>query len=322
MKNKLFHPMWTHIPVLAVLIVCIVYTIISGPLPSHAPVHFDINGEPNQYGSPWLVFGIAIGITLFFLAVSAIIDENWVRQEKNKSFNWFCLLDELFGGFIGGMYLGYLNYINMGSIGFTFPWGTIGLVTGMMLILAIILEIVRPFNPHPRPTFFGDTSQMENEVAGKLREDTAFIYWQSQNPFWVSLLSVVLPLVMITAGVYAAFDIWWVGLIVGVAGLLSLLMYGGMRTSVTKNAVTVRFGMVGKILNLKTGDIGIIELKEFAPIGDFGGWGIRYNGKMWGYYLRGNRGVKLTAQNGKNYLIGSDQPEELYAVIQAVVKNR
>jgi hypothetical protein len=73
-----------------------------------------------------------------------------------------------------------------------------------------------------------------------------------------------------------------------------------------------------KVLRLKTGEIANAELMEFSPMADFGGYGIRFNKEMAAYYMRGNRGVKLTLLNGKKYLIGSDKPEELYAVMQAV----
>jgi hypothetical protein len=101
------------------------------------------------------------------------------------------------------------------------------------------------------------------------------------------------------------------------------MFYGGFRTSVTPQEISVRFGLPGlKLLRLNTSEIAGIELTDFAPIGDFGGYGIRVNREMTAYYLRGNRGVKLTTLKGKKYLIGSDHPEELFAVIQTVVKNR
>jgi len=74
------------------------------------------------------------------------------------------------------------------------------------------------------------------------------------------------------------------------------------------------------VLKLKTADIASAEIMQFAPLGDFGGYGIRYNGKMTAYYLRGSRGVKITTQKGKKYLIGSDRPEHLLAVINAVME--
>ena len=107
-------------------------------------------------------------------------------------------------------------------------------------------------------------------------------------------------------------------LLIAVAILL-VIPYGGLRTLVTRHEITVRFGILGiRVLRLKMEDITVVEMHEFAPLKDFGGYGIRFNREMKAYYLRGNRGVKLTVTGGKKYLIGSDFPERLGTVIGAV----
>ena len=109
-----------------------------------------------------------------------------------------------------------------------------------------------------------------------------------------------------------------VSVIVLICGILLILPYGGQRTMVTRKEVIVRFGIAGfKILRLNIPDIVMVELHDFSPLKDFGGYGIRFNGEMRAYYQRGTRGVKLTVNNGKKYLIGSDRPENLYSVIKA-----
>jgi hypothetical protein len=65
-----------------------------------------------------------------------------------------------------------------------------------------------------------------------------------------------------------------------------------------------------------------VETHEFSPLRDFGGYGIRANKGMSGYFLRGNRGVKLTTANGKKYLIGSDNADRLAAVISAITSTQ
>ena len=65
-------------------------------------------------------------------------------------------------------------------------------------------------------------------------------------------------------------------------------------------------------------DITNIETHSFSPLKDFGGYGIRINREMKAYFLTGNMGVKLTLSDGKRYLIGSDHPERLAAVIKAL----
>ncbi|MDD5339605.1 MAG: DUF1648 domain-containing protein [Dehalococcoidales bacterium] len=320
MKNRLANPLWTHLPAFALLVAVIAYTIISLPLPAEVAIHFDFHGNPDNYGSPWTIFGLILGIMVIFIIVSFIIDEVWVRQEKTrKKFNWLGLMDELFGGLMVGVYIGQLQHIKSGDVIFSFPWGIIGIVAGAAVALGLILEFLRPFQPKPADIPFGDTKGIEQELEQRIKNDTAFIYWSSQNPLWVSVLSIVLPFIMVTGAVIIGFTVWWAGLILGLSGVMMVVMYGGLRVSVTKELITVKFGMLGSgILKLKTDEIDSLELKEFSPMADFGGYGIRFNGKVTAYYLRGSRGVLFTTTKGKQYLIGSDRPEELYAVAQAV----
>jgi len=42
---------------------------------------------------------------------------------------------------------------------------------------------------------------------------------------------------------------------------------------------------------------------------------------MTAYYLRGSKGVKLETAGGRKYLVGSDRPEDLLAVIRTVLES-
>jgi uncharacterized membrane protein len=94
MSKRLLHPLWTHLPAAGLVIYLVVRLVLASPLPEEVPIHFGINGQPNSWGSPWSVFGLTLGLSLLFLAISIILDEAWVRMRK-KSFNWLCFLDEL-----------------------------------------------------------------------------------------------------------------------------------------------------------------------------------------------------------------------------------
>ncbi|MHB8104741.1 MAG: SdpI family protein [Dehalococcoidales bacterium] len=323
MKIKLLHPLWTHIPAIGALVFIIVYTIVSGPLPSTAATHFDFHGVPNDWGSPYLGFGIIVGLSFLFIALSIFFDELWAKQEKGKKFNWFSLFDELTVGFLVGDYAGYIQYLKSGDSTFGFPWVLTFSIMGGLLILAVLLDFLRPFRPNPQKVTFSDTTRLEKDLEEKLKHNESFMYWQSQNPVWVTLLSIGLPVIMLAAAVVVWFEIPWVALVVALSGIMSVCMYGGLQTTVTRQEITVSFGIIGsKVLKLKTKEIASVELMDFAPIADFGGYGIRRNKEMWAYYMRGNKGIKLTTTNGKKFLIGSDKPEELYAVVQAVVKEK
>jgi len=289
------------------------------PLPSRAPTHFGFNGEPDNYGSPWLAFGITIGISLLFGLLSIVFDEVWARGEKRKSFNWTALFDELLAGILVGISLGYLRMLESGITNFRLPVTDLLMAVGVGLGLGVILEWLRPFRPNPQSLTSEDTPIIEQELDQRLKGNQPFIYWQSQNPGWVSVLAITLPLMMITIAVVMWFSQPWFSLFYVALALVLSLLYGGMRIIVTRQRVTLRLGLLGiPVLRVKTAEIASAELLEFSPIKDFGGYGIRFNGKMYAYYLRGNRGVKITLDHGLKYLIGADHPEQLLAVIKAV----
>jgi uncharacterized membrane protein len=102
MRIKLVHPLWTHIPALAILVVLIIYIATAGELPAKAPVHFNTEGVADSYGSPLLVFAFTIGLSAGYIILSVFLDELWARQESAKAFNWLSLLDEIVVGSMGG----------------------------------------------------------------------------------------------------------------------------------------------------------------------------------------------------------------------------
>jgi hypothetical protein len=112
----------------------------------------------------------------------------------------------------------------------------------------------------------------------------------------------------------------WAAVIAFVVGVMLIIPNGGQRTMVTRDRIIIRWGIVGiRVLKLPTSEITGAELHEFAPLKDFGGYGIRINREMTAYYLRGNRGVKITKRKGKAILIGSDHPEALNTVIRGII---
>lgn len=319
MKTKLVHPLWTHLPAIAALVVLVVYIINASPLPVRAPVHFGFNGEPNAYGSPWSVFGLIIGLSVFFILLSVFLDELWARQEKAKTFNWLSLFDDIVVGAMAGINIGYLVFLRHSDGSFIFPWNYLGLLGGSSIILAVILEMTRPYRLYSGKLVAQESQDLKTELVRRIKENSSFIYWDYQNPPYVTILTTVLPFVLLVGAVLSWFSQTWAFLVLVIVAILLTIPYGGQRTLVTRQNVTIRFGILGiKVLQLKMEDITGVETHEFAPLRDFGGYGIRPNREMTAYFLHGTRGVKITSMNGKKYLIGSDNADSLAMVISSV----
>ena len=94
-----------------------------------------------------------------------------------------------------------------------------------------------------------------------------------------------------------------------------------METVVTRDTLYIRF--IPLILSFKPiplENIVSIKTDNYSALGDYGGWGVRGNKKDRCYNARGNRGVRITYNNGNKLLIGSQKPEELELILKSIVK--
>ena len=107
----------------------------------------------------------------------------------------------------------------------------------------------------------------------------------------------------------------WIFWIVFGVGLPLLFYFVKLIVKVKEDGIHIRFFPLHSRLilfkNLKS-----YEVRQYRPILDYGGWGIRWRpGKGWAYNVSGNRGVQLELADGKQLLIGSQNPEKLAQMI-------
>gem|GEM_PF-5303544 len=76
-----------------------------------------------------------------------------------------------------------------------------------------MLEIVRPYFPYKGQFVHQKIEVLEVELTRRIRDNSPFIYLDYQNPFYVSILTIVLPLVMLIAGILTWFSEPWVELL-------------------------------------------------------------------------------------------------------------
>ncbi len=101
--------------------------------------------------------------------------------------------------------------------------------------------------------------------------------------------------------------------------LIWLFSVTKLTVQVDSEKILIRFyPMVKREIFLS--DIGSFEIKEFNPIIDFGGWGLRYSirWKTTGYIMKGKIGVHIHLKNRKNLLISSERANELFRVLKEI----
>jgi len=320
--RRLYHPLWTHFFALAALLMTAYMLLHVWPrLPASIPLQFDFNGNPIRQGSHWELLGIP-AVMLFYLLVSVMLDELWARQERRKTFNWLSLLDELIIGALAGLTWGYLSAYFTSGFGMTtfhLPWIPMLLAAGVAVAGAVILELLRPWTSFPAQVVIDDMPAIRAEIEQRIGRRERWVHWEAQNPAWMSAAMIAASAVMLASAVLSyKREPFTAILLAGSAAAVVLLLVGGMRTIVSPKGIEIRLGLVGlRVFRLPLGAVAEVKVHEFAPLREFGGYGIRWNGKTMAYYFRGNRGVLLRTDAGKQYLIGSDRPERLAAVIEA-----
>lgn len=111
--------------------------------------------------------------------------------------------------------------------------------------------------------------------------------------------------------------IFWVIFGIGVPLILPLTK---LITEVRDDGVYVQlFPFHWSFRRISFKEIKSYEVRTYRPIREYGGWGIRKGPQGMAYNMSGNKGVQIDFITGKRLLIGSQQPDELYRLIQVQI---
>lgn len=322
MTLKLHHPWWAHLPALG----CVVASAVlfaTANAPARVPVHFGWSGHADRFGS---IIELWIGFVVFpliFTLGGVVLDEVYVRHEQRRGFNWLSLIDEALAGFFLGqtVLMRPLLSAKQPVLDGVLLFGLVG--AGGAMLAAALLECLRPYRP-PAPSPNSTPIQPDAATAAQMASAaTRWAHWEKQDPFYLRLV-VPLSILAMLAGIVATWSAApWItaALLPGV--VLLAACYGGMHVSVNRQRILVRLGAIGiPLLRIKLDQVESVAVVDFNPLGDFGGWGIRYSlsKRMWGFFFAGSRGVIITTRRGKRLLIGSNAPETLAAVCESARK--
>lgn len=118
----------------------------------------------------------------------------------------------------------------------------------------------------------------------------------------------------------------WTTIVAGIIPLFIALIFWkmGLVIEVTQNRLRYRFSLLQrKFRELTPGKIEKYEIRQYKPIGEYGGWGIRIGRGKRGnaYNVRGNLGMQLYLSNGKKFLLGTQQPEPFKKAMDSMMQD-
>lgn len=113
-------------------------------------------------------------------------------------------------------------------------------------------------------------------------------------------------------------------LVLAVLLISSLLLFGSkLSVEVTNENLQFTFKpFINKTINYQKSDIEKFEIREYKPIKEYGGWGIKQGIKSIGkaYNVRGNIGLQLYLKNGKKVLIGTQRGDSLNRAMKKMME--
>ena len=141
---------------------------------------------------------------------------------------------------------------------------------------------------------------------------------QKFNQWWLWVILLVFPLLSIMP--FNSDGINYNYVLIGIAIPLMFYFFE-LRTFVTKEGLHYQFFPFHfKKHLIKLDEIEKIEALQYSPLGDYGGWGIRYGFKGKAYNVSGNKGVKVHLTNERNILFGSQKHNELARALKKIKK--
>lgn len=112
----------------------------------------------------------------------------------------------------------------------------------------------------------------------------------------------------------------WLGV-----GVVLPLLFASMRlvTQVRHDGVYLRFvPFHWRWVRIDVAHIKGVRAREYNPLLEYGGWGIRYGVQGKAYTVSGKQGVELEFADGRTLLIGSQKAEELTQRILDILPQR
>lgn len=103
------------------------------------------------------------------------------------------------------------------------------------------------------------------------------------------------------------------------AAIIPIALILGMRleTRIDNEGISAKFtpfGFTKKFFSWN--EIEECYVREYSPLGEYGGWGIRGLNRKKAYNVSGNLGIQIVTQEKKRFLIGTRKPEDARAVIK------
>jgi len=107
--------------------------------------------------------------------------------------------------------------------------------------------------------------------------------------------------------------------IVFVLAIMLLVFFTTLTTEIGNEGISYRMWPFHKKSRLIAwSDIEHAEVRQYKPIREYGGWGIRIGLRGRAYNIKGNMGLQIRLTSGQNILLGTQRPDEIEEILDTM----
>lgn len=305
------------LPAMLFAAAAIVGMLLTPDLPDVLATHWGVDGTVDRTdGLGSYIAIVALLVPAFTLAVAAF-SISPLRNGATRLYARTVIgLSTWFGVFISvSMLLGVLaqrGVTDPNSVPISTVW--VGLLIGFVVAVAVAALAVLLA---PRlPQSVGLTGAVASAELGAGER----VYWARDARSPRGVIAIPLGAIAIIAAVFTIAGLpLWVTLIVGLA-LASLITMLSWRVVVDQRGLTVTglFGFPRFHIPLQT--IVAAAAIDVTPLGEFGGWGVRFGRSGWGVITRSGSAVQVQRTNGSNFVVTVDDAETAAGLLTTLAR--
>lgn len=309
------------LPLALVAVVVVVQLVLLPRLPDPAAVHWGVGGEVDGWGPAWSFPVLTAVVGGGIVALTGVAAQSGrARAGGALDLRFVSAMNLWLAGFLGSLTL-LLVVIQVGVE----DASTVDMPFWMMLPSLALGLALGAAGWFLTPRVQGDTAAgaTPDTVALRPGEQAAWLQTVSMSRVAMAVMvaAVVSSFAILAFAVVAVRpgpETWIIGLTALLVGAASLAMTV-FHVRVDGTGFTVRSAVGWPRVTIPTADIASVEVVQVNPMGDFGGWGWRYNPTFGqGAVLRSGDALRVTRTNGKKLTVTVDDAATAAALLRGL----
>ena len=150
-------------------------------------------------------------------------------------------------------------------------------------------------------------------------DKTIFYEKQQFRQVWIWLILILILLILLIPIISGVFGIF-LNIILLTIGYCFIWLFYSMKliTEIKKDGIQITFTPFTNFI-IPFNKIRSYKIRKYRPILEYGGWGIRFNRTGKAYTVSGKIGLQIELSNGKEILIGTENPDKLLKSLNKLI---